>query len=304
MADLARPPRPTGRPVVLGEVLFDRFPDGHAVLGGAPFNVAWHLQGFGLNPLFASRIGDDEAGHQVLDTMRRFGMETRGIQIDPDRATGRVHIEFVDRQHTFDIPSHQAWDRIDPGPIATTLRGVATALLYHGSLLARTPEGLRAIQTLRGALCLPVFVDVNLRDPWWTPATVDALLSGARWIKLNGDELHALSDRPLDDVRAATRIKARTDCECLYVTRGAESTVTVNADGIHEIPTPQVDDIVDTVGAGDAFSAVILLGLLRDWPSDATIERATEFAASVCRMRGATTEDRALYEDHLRRWKN
>lgn len=291
------------RPVLVGEVLFDRFPDGNAVLGGAPFNVAWHLHGFGLNPLFASRIGDDDAGHRVLDAMRRFGMDTGGMQIDPDRPTGSVLIEeSAPGQHRFDILPDQAWDRIDPAPLLAHLRDARPALLYHGSLLARGVDGLKVLRTLRDALDAPTFVDINLREPWWARATVDALLAGARWIKLNDGELHALGDDTLDDAQAAVRMMAHTGCERLYVTRGAASTFMVDADGLHEIPVPEVTDIVDTVGAGDAYSAATLFGLLHDWPPTLTCRRAAEFAAAVCRMRGATTTDRGLYEEHLRRW--
>ncbi len=70
------------RPIIFGEVLYDTFPDDAAVLGGAPFNVAWHLQGFGLQPLFISRVGTDELGAQVIADMQAWGMDLRGVQRD------------------------------------------------------------------------------------------------------------------------------------------------------------------------------------------------------------------------------
>ena len=77
----------TKRPLVFGEVLFDCFPDGAEVLGGAPFNVAWHLQGFGQEPLFVSRIGDDIRGNQIRAAMSDWGMSLSGLQLDTSHAT-------------------------------------------------------------------------------------------------------------------------------------------------------------------------------------------------------------------------
>ena len=78
----------TGRPLIFGEVLFDRFPDGSEVLGGAPFNVAWNLCGLGRAPLLMSRVGEDERGDRILGAMREFGMDCGGIQRDPEHPTG------------------------------------------------------------------------------------------------------------------------------------------------------------------------------------------------------------------------
>ena len=79
---------PTGRPILIGEVLFDCFPDGSRVLGGAPFNVAWHLQAFGLDPLLISRVGADQAGDEVLAAMESWGMDRTGVQRDEELPTG------------------------------------------------------------------------------------------------------------------------------------------------------------------------------------------------------------------------
>ena len=123
-----------GRPVVFGEVLFDTFPDGAAVLGGAPFNVAWHLQGFGLDPLFISRIGDDEPGTRVLDTMRAWGMDIRGLQVDDDHPTGKVQVSLDHGQPSFSILADQAYDFIELEAAVGAATRAAPALLYHGSL--------------------------------------------------------------------------------------------------------------------------------------------------------------------------
>lgn len=79
-----------GNPVIIGEVLFDVFPQGESVLGGAPFNVAWHLQGLGLKPMMISAVGDDHHGEQVIQKMEHWGMDVQGMQLDTQ--IGRAHV--------------------------------------------------------------------------------------------------------------------------------------------------------------------------------------------------------------------
>ena len=106
---------------IFGEVLFDHFPDGKHVLGGAPFNVAWHLQAFGQAPYFISRIGDDAEGETVRNAMRDWGMNTEGLQIDKHLPTGRVDIEFVDNEPHYDIVHPCAYDAIESLPARETV---------------------------------------------------------------------------------------------------------------------------------------------------------------------------------------
>ena len=81
------------RTCIFGEVLFDHFPNGTRVLGGAPFNVAWHLQAFGKGPLLCSRIGNDPDGASITAAMREWDMDTCELQLDPALATGRVELD-------------------------------------------------------------------------------------------------------------------------------------------------------------------------------------------------------------------
>lgn len=285
------------RPLIFGEVLFDVFPDGARVLGGAPFNVAWHLTGFGLRPLFISRIGRDAPGEQVLSDMRDWGMDTRGVQIDAGHPTGTVRVSLQHGQPEFAILPDQAYDFIDAAACAA-LAAESCTLLYHGTLAARSPVSRRALQSLRAG-GLPIFVDINLRPPWWDRDGVGAALRGARWAKLNDSELAVL----LDHDAAAEELRARYGLEWVVVTRGERGACLAGAQGLIEARLADVDGIVDTVGAGDAFSAVLIVGLHRGWPWSETLPRAVEFAAAVCRIRGAVSRDRDLYRMYLQRWK-
>ena len=89
------------RPVVFGEVLLDCFKDGTTVLGGAPYNVAWHLKGLGLDPLLLTRVGSDPRGDGIRAAMLPAGLDTTGVQVDPDLPTGTVNVSILDGQPRF-----------------------------------------------------------------------------------------------------------------------------------------------------------------------------------------------------------
>ena len=290
------------RPLILGEVLFDCFPDTQT-LGGAPFNVAWHLQGFGLQPYLISAVGTDALGAEILQQMQAWGLDRSGIQQDPLHPTGRVQISFCDHQHRFEILPEQAYDYIQPPLLETG----AFSLLYHGSLACRGPVTAATVAGLRRS-GLPVFVDINLRDPWWTLAEIESSFQQARWLKINEEELTRLADALAisGDFRGqlALALQARYGLTALIVTCGAEGAFMLDQAGQVYSVTPEPGTaVVDTVGAGDAFSAVAIWGLLAGWPSQLLLARAQAFAQAICGIRGAVSADRALYAQHLAAWQ-
>ena len=289
-------PAAGGHIYLFGEVLFDHFPDGSRVLGGAPFNVAWHLQAFGQSARLISRIGSDPEGEQVLSAMRSWGMNTDYIQVDPRRPTGRVAVSFSNGEPAYEIVTDCAYDAIEPTAVESC------RLLYHGSLAARAAASARALRQLRDSASGSVFIDVNLRPPWWQADSLRASLAGADWVKLNHEELARLGENNAegDPVR---RFLQRYGLRGLLVTRGARGAELLLAAGERFTVAPQPDtEVVDTVGAGDAFAAVLLLGLSSEWPLPLTLQRAQEFAAAVVGRRGATIADPDFYRAFSQRW--
>lgn len=295
------------RPLMFGEVLFDQFPDGTSVLGGAPFNVAWHLRGFGLDPLLVSRIGDDPLGNRISEAMSRWGLDTGGVQIDPTRPTGVVEVELESGQHTFQILPDRAYDFVDAGIARRTVEERGADLVYHGTLALRNPVSQAALDSVLTAVDAPIFLDINLRDPWWRIADLPDLISRARWLKLNEDELERISQslearsQRLEDQAAA--LQERFGLDLLLVTRGEQGVVAWAANGVvHRVEPDAAVDVVDTVGAGDAFSAVMLFGLISDWPLASTLPRAQAFASAICQVQGATVEQRDFYDRETAEW--
>ena len=295
-----------GRPVIYGEVLFDSFPDGSTVLGGAPFNVAWHLQGFGQQPLLISSVGRDPQGDTVIKTMRDWGMDIQGVQIDTVHPTGAVNISLSDGQPTFTILPEQAYDFIAPDHVRNIIDQVTISLLYHGSLVARSKSSHDSLLLLRAATSSPVFVDINLRAPWWDTTITDELIKQSNWLKLNDAELVTLTegDNALQPLQhAAVNLFERYQLDLMIVTCGEKGGFIVSKDGTIEGHPVPVKEVVDTVGAGDAFSSVILLGLIKGWPLADVLQRALQFASLICGVRGATIQDKVVYQDLLQQWR-
>lgn len=283
---------------VFGEVLFDHFPDGQRVLGGAPFNVAWHLQAFGQAPRFISRVGRDPEGEAIRSAMAGWGMRLEGLETDETLSTGRVTVQLEQGQPSYDIVHPCAYDNIEAGP------GAACALLYHGSLALRDARSRAAFERLCGQRAGQIFLDVNLRDPWCDRESVLSWMQRADWIKLNDAELALLVPGATANPTGLAEVVAQLGLRGLILTRGAQGADMVLASGeaLHAVPKADIE-VVDTVGAGDAFAAVAILGLQREWPLSETLERAQAFASAIVGRRGATVDDPTFYQSFVDQWR-
>ena len=287
------------RPLIFGEVLFDHFPDGTAVLGGAPFNVAWHLHAFGLKPLMISRIGSDELGGRVQQAMRRWGMDCSGMQIDRLHPTGTVQVTFEEGEPSYEIVDEVAYDFIDAA-LMPQLDG--KWLLYHGSLALRHHCSATALASVKSS-ATSLFVDVNLRPPWWNRVSLLEMINGADWLKLNEHELVDIYPDAGGSRERVGRL-AELVSEQIVLTGGeAGADIISSADQSRISVVPELlSSAVDTVGAGDAFCSVLVAGRLLNWPLDLSMQRAQQFASAVVGIRGATSQDRDFYHRFSDSW--
>ncbi|ADC70550.1 PfkB domain protein [Thioalkalivibrio sp. K90mix] len=285
--------------LIFGEVLFDVFPDGQRVLGGAPFNVAWNLHQLGEPVCFVGGIGNDPAGAAVQARMDAIGMDARGLYRHPEAPTGEVRVELARGEPSYTIVPDQAYDDV-PAAWADALPA-STPLLYHGTLALRrgNHDLLARLRERAGHR----FVDVNLRDPWYTRDTTLDLIRDADVVKLNQDELATLVPGAEDDEAEAALLEQAGIRQALVVTAGADgaSIRTINGERF-AAPAPSVPELRDAVGAGDAFASVVLLGMRQGWDWPATLERALAFAAAVCTLQGATSDDPGFYQGARNSW--
>lgn len=272
----------------VGEVLWDVFPDGK-FLGGAPFNVACHLHALGRRVAFASRVGRDELGTEIVSECRRRGMNHDLIQLDETLPTGRVDVTFPEPQSPrFVFLTPCAWDAIAATPDLQARARSAGAIIM-GSLAQRDARSRATIRGLFGTARFRV-LDVNLRPPFDDRRVIEDSLAGAGLVKLNDEELARLRtwfDLPRGDSEAAAALASRFGCETVCVTRGGHGAALWRDGEWIEHPGYSVK-VADPVGAGDAFLAALLSRLLEGGPDPEALRFANAAGAFVASRRGAT----------------
>jgi fructokinase len=277
--------------VGIGETLWDLFPDG-AVWGGAPGNVACHAAGLGAAAAMVSSVGRDDLGDRGIATLESLGVDCRHVQRDGLHPTGTVNVLLdAGGDARYEFASDVAWDHLAWDPALEDVAAGAAAVCYGtlGQRAALSRETIRRfLHEARGAL--RVF-DVNLRQHFHSPGVLRESLALADALKLNDEELPTVAAAcgidAADPVTAAHDLAARHGLRLVAITRGAAGSVLVAEGRTSELPA-RAAAVVDTVGAGDAFTAAMIVGLLRGRPLDAIHDHASRLAAFVCGQRGAT----------------
>lgn len=304
--------------VIFGEALVDDF-NAEQVVGGAPFNVARHLAAFMARVTTITRIGDDLGGQLVRAEFERFAMSEAGLQQDPMEETGRVLVERGPRGHRFTILPNQAYDFIERAAAVACAQAADADIVYFGMLAQRhavSREAQRAVlDSVAGATTR--FLDLNLRDGQYDERGVTRSLQAANIVKVNEEELQVLFGwyfqiKPDDPALAADEVHASCQAllrmfslDALIVTLGHRGSVYFGSDGqvLTQRDHPAPPFVIDTVGAGDAFAAIFLLGRMRGWPLELCLARANEFAGAICAIPGAVPRDMGFYDKWMTRWR-
>ena len=310
-------PATTAATVIFGEALVDDFTT-EQVAGGAPFNVARHLAAFMAPQLMLTRIGQDKAGQAVRAEFERFAMSEAGLQLDALEETGRVLVERGARGgHRFTILPNQAYDFIDREAASEAVARVEPGIFYFGTLAQRHEHSRATLMALLRSTPALRYLDLNLRDGQVDERIVTRSLQEAGIAKVNEEELQALFGwyfqiKPDDPPMAAEEVHASCQAllqmfslDALIVTLGHRGSVYFGADGqvLMHRDNPAPPFVIDTVGAGDAFSAIFLLGKMRGWPLDLALARANEFAGAICAIPGAVPRDLGFYDGWMRKWR-
>lgn len=284
---------PTSQPLMvgLGEILWDLLPGGRQI-GGAPANVAWQAAQLGLRSVVVSAVGDDDLGRGVMTHLETLGIDRSHVAIDPQHPTGTAGVVLdAAGNSTFTITEGVAWDHIVLQADMPQLAVQADAVCV-GSLAQRGAVSRSTIQAFLAATrpdCLRIY-DVNLRQHYYSREILHRTLGACQVVKLNDQEWPVVA-RLLDlseDLRSgAAAMLQRYDLRLVAVTCGANGSVLCDAAGLHEHSGSDVT-VVDTIGAGDAFTAALIVGLLRGLPIDTVHALAARTAAFVCTQAGAT----------------
>jgi len=297
---------------IFGEVLADIFPD-ETILGGAPFNVARHLQAFGLHPVMITRTGNDALRTQFLQEMQRLKMDVSGLQIDAIYPTGKVKVKLTKDGHQFDILEDQAYDHIHAGITHMVTMSLKPEMVYFGTLAQRSmPSRLALDKFLEDGKC-PRFLDVNLRAPFYNKHTLKRSLLRSDIVKLNEEELVVIAkyfkidanNPPQSNLHEKAKLlAAEFDIKQVIVTAGAQGAWMTTDDKLikTQLQPSEQAEIVDTVGAGDAFSAVCMLANTLNWDHSSMLDRANAFASAICNIRGGAPADMDFYTPFIDSW--
>ncbi len=292
--------------LALGEYLIDQFPDSHRP-GGAPFNFSFHLFKLGLKVRLISRVGTDDTGHILMKYAASHGLDTSGIQVDDIRETGQVKVT-LDKQGvaSYHILPNRAYDHIRYREL--TEQNETIDLIYFGTLIQRSKAGFIALQQflkkMKGKakrLC-----DLNLRPGCYSRETVIESLHQTDILKLNEnelDEIKAMLGINCSESALLLDLSNHFKIELIALTRGdSGSTIfTQNqASSLTRDEIPRIDSVIDTVGAGDAYAAVLAFGVLNHWTTKKMLIESSRLAAYICSVRGAVCEDDSIYSQIIR----
>jgi fructokinase len=275
--------------VGIGEILWDVLPTGK-VLGGAPANFAYHISQLGFDGFAVSAIGNDELGEEIIENLHKKNMNF--IIEKVPFPTGTVQVTLNDAGiPCYEICENVAWDNI---PFTEEMKKLAqeTKAVCFGSLAQRHPVSRQTIQQFLDTLpqeALKIF-DVNLRQHFYSKELIDYSLKKCNILKINDEEILLLSQlfdwNEKSDIDICKRLLRDYSLDMIVLTKGTNGSCVVTPHEISAKPTPIVE-VADTVGAGDAFTAGFVAGILKGKSVPDAHELAVEISAFVCTQQGA-----------------
>lgn len=275
----------------IGEILWDYLPYGR-VLGGAPANVAYHVNALGGNGYIVSGIGNDRDGRDILEKLDRLGINRQYITIHPAYPTGTARVEIdSEGSANFTISENSSWDRIPLTPWLLKLAVQADAIVF-GTLAQRSETTKATIRKFVSTTRPEAFrvLDLNLRYPHYSEESLHWSLEFCNILKLNENELKVIAQTLRfkgNLCQILEQVLDRFHMEVIALTLGKEGSLLYSKKE-HCSHNGYVTSMIDTVGAGDAFTAALILGVLEGLNLERISDYANRVASYVCSQPGAT----------------
>lgn len=297
--------------LVIGEILFDVYPHlGTQKLGGAPFNFAFHLHKLGCQVSFMSRVGNDPLGAKILSFLHQHSFPTDMIQIDPHKPTGQVTVSLDEYgSPIYSIQTDSAYDYIEfTSPCENIFKDNHTSntnnqfdYIYIGTLAQRSQITRETIRSIILRNDTSIFYDINLRKPFYETKLIKDNLHRCQVLKINDEELNILRDiihLEHTSTYALAELSLTYSIPSICLTRGEKGSLLFHKEQIFE-HVLEPENIKDAVGAGDAFSAILALGLILDWSPSDILRKASRMAFDICQLSGAIAENDVFYNQVL-----
>ncbi|MHB8929022.1 MAG: PfkB family carbohydrate kinase [Melioribacteraceae bacterium] len=290
----------------IGEILHDVYPE-YKKLGGAPFNFIYHVWKLNGQGNFVSKVGDDQNGREILKFLKSKKFDCKNISVDPHYPTGKVNLRLLENKvPQFTISPESAWDYIELTDEIKKLVAKKTDLLYFGTLSQRSFTTRSTIEHLLNEK-IKYFSDLNLRHSFFNEQMISTTFNKCNVIKTNQEELKIITGllfkREYKIKDAAKRLVDEYNLDLLCITLGEEGAYLFSKDGSNKTKS-SVKKIVDTLGAGDAYSAILCLGYLHGWKIEKINKIANKFAGDICTVEGALPADDSFYDKYKSAFKN
>jgi fructokinase len=274
----------------IGEILWDLLPGGK-LMGGAPANFVYTVNSLGGESCIVSAVGNDDLGAAIYKRLYNFNLNHTFIQSLKEYPTGRVSVSLDDAGNpAYTIHENVAWDYIqlthDVKMLATQANAVCFGTLAQRSIISR--ETIQEFLRLTNNNCLHVF-DVNLRQSYYNSEDVIESLKHSDIVKLNDEELPVIARMVSvkgTETQMLLTLLTKFDLKLIALTKGRRGSRLVTQKDDSIVRSPKVK-VVDTVGAGDAFTAALVMGMLAELPLVEIHNFANRLAAFVCSQKGA-----------------
>jgi len=289
----------------IGEFLWDIYPD-QKRLGGAPFNFIYHIWKLLGTANFISSVGNDPLGNEILAYLNKINFPTKNIHVNKKYPTGIVNVSLNENKiPSFKMKSETCCDYLELDGADINIIEHETDLLYFGTFSQRNETTRDTIQSLF-KYNIKYFCDLNLRHSFITKEMIEKSLSVSNVLKMNEEEFDQLCNifslnKNLED--AVYTLMKKFKIELLCITRGENGSTMYDLNSTHEYLAPKAE-VIDTLGAGDAFSAVMCIGYLDNWNIEKINKLSNEFAGEICKIKGAVPYDDSLYFSILSKFKN
>lgn len=283
--------------LIFGEILVDWVEGENWHPGGAPYNVASHLKGFGLDPLFISGLGKDDIGTFLMDKVKSWEMDTTGITIN-DKPSGLVQVSINKGEPSYDILSERSYDYIEK----PDLESIKDAdFLYYGSLAIRSQKSFESLKYIKENFKGITFVDINIRHPWFDFKKIEPYLNNIDWLKVNHHELDELYSENGDIKSKLEGFSKQYNIKNIICTMGEQGVILYSSDenSFTTSDIKKVENFKNSMGAGDAFAAMSIKSILSKAPKDKLLNNAVNFASSICSLEGAIPKDKTFYKQEI-----
>ncbi|MCL4386335.1 MAG: carbohydrate kinase [Actinobacteria bacterium] len=277
----------------VGEILWDVFPNSKK-LGGAPTNFAYHVCALGHEGIIVSRIGNDDYGREIIKQLINLGLITDYVQIDSERETGIVEVRIDEKnQPHYIIKEDVAWDFIQWDSKFDSLLETADAICF-GTLAQRSKVSRNTILNLLEKInknALKVY-DINLRQSFYSKNIIIDALKLSDILKLNSEEIEIIREllninTKYDEKEICKFLINSFDLDLICLTKGEDGSILISEQSSYHSPSYPYK-VADRVGAGDAFTAAVIVNYLKSEPIDAISVKANKLASWVTSKNGGT----------------